>query len=125
MEILSVADAVKKIRIYLGHDTMRPYFVISDDAADFKKSFDDLKRIYISDFCTDDFFLDVDLLVEKLNMLTNNALIFGLGEYIYLTGQENILHLLQDKNFMQNCWRVSPTKISNFAQIIFAASKAK
>ena len=101
MEILSVADAVKKIRIYLGHDTMRPYFVISDDAADFKKSFDDLKRIYISDFCTDDFFLDVDLLVEKLNMLTNNALIFGLGEYIYLTGQENILHLLQDKNLMQ------------------------
>lgn len=99
MEILSVTDAVKKIRIYLSHDTLRPYFVISDGVADFKKSFDDLKQIYISDFCTGDFFLDVDLLVEKLNMLTNNALVFGLGEYVYFTGQENILRLLQDKNF--------------------------
>ena len=101
MEILSVTDAVKKIRIYLRHDTLRPYFVISDGAADFKKSFDNLKQIYISDFCAGDFFLDVDLLVEKLNMLTNNALVFGLGEYVYLTGQKNILRLLQDKNFMQ------------------------
>lgn len=101
MEILSVTDAVKKIRIYLRNDTLRPYFVISDGATDFKKSFDDLKQIYISDFCAGDFFLDVDLLVEKLNMLTNNALVFGLGEYVHLTGQENILRLLQDKNFSQ------------------------
>lgn len=99
MEILSVTDAVKKIRTYLSHDTLRPYFIISDGAADFKKPFDDLKQIYISDFCTGDFFLDVDLLVEKLDMLTNNALVFGLGEYVYFTGHENILRLLQDRNF--------------------------
>lgn len=103
MEILSVTDAVKKIHLYLSHDTPHPYFVISDGAANFKKFFDNFKQIYISGFCKGDLFPDVDLLVEKLNMLTNNALVFGLGEYIYLTGQENILHLLQDKNFT---WKI-------------------
>ncbi|MBQ6296993.1 MAG: BREX-4 system phosphatase PglZ [Selenomonadaceae bacterium] len=99
MEILSVNDAVKKIRLYLSRDTLRPYFIISDGTADFKKFFGDFKRIYISEICVGDFFLDVDLLVERLNMLTNNALVFGLGEYIFFTGQENILYSLQDKNF--------------------------
>ena len=99
VEILSVTDAVKKIRIYLRHDTLRPYFVISDGAADLKKHFGDFEQIYISDICAGDFFVDTDLLVEKLNTLTNNALVFGLGEYIYFTGQENILRSLQDKNF--------------------------
>ncbi len=99
MEILSVDDAVKKIRIYLSRDTSRPYFVISDGAEDFKKFFGDCDQIYMSDFCTGDCFVDTDLLVEKLNALTNAALVFGLGEYVYFTGQENILRRLQDKNF--------------------------
>ena len=99
MEILSGTEAVKKIHIYLSRDTLCPYFVISDGNTDFKKFFGDFDQIYISNFCADDFFLDVDLLVEKLNMLTNNALVFGLGEYIYFTGQNDILRSLQDKNF--------------------------
>ena len=99
MEILSETDAVKKIRIYLSRDTLRPYFIISDGAADFKKFFGDFERIYISDLCTGDFFIDSDLLVEKLNALTNNAIVFGLGEYIFFTAQEDILRALQDKSF--------------------------
>lgn len=99
MEILTVNDAVKKIRVYLSRDTLRPYFVISAEMAEFKKFFGDFEPIYISDICAGDFFLDTDLLVEKLNTPPNNAIVFGLGEYIYLTGQENILRSLQDKNF--------------------------
>ena len=101
MEILSVEDAAKKIRIYLSRDTLRPYFVISDGAAEFKKFFGDFEQIYISDFCAGDFFVDTDLLIDKLNALTRDALFFGLGEYIFFTGQENILRTLQDKNFNQ------------------------
>ncbi|MBQ4403147.1 MAG: BREX-4 system phosphatase PglZ [Selenomonadaceae bacterium] len=99
MEILSIADAVKKIRIYLNRDTLRPYFVVSDGNADFKKFLDDFERIYISDICTGDFLLDTDLLVEKLDTLTNNTIVFGLGEYIFFTAQEEILRALQDKSF--------------------------
>ena len=99
MEILNVADAVKKIRIYLRRDTLRPYFVIADGNADFKKFFGDFEQIYISAFCLGDFFVDFDLLIEKLNALTKKAIVFGLGEYIFFTGQENILRSLQDKNF--------------------------
>lgn len=71
VEILSIADAVKKIRIYLNRDTLRPYFIISDGATDFKKFFGDFERIYISEICAGDFFIDSDLLVEKLDTLTN------------------------------------------------------
>lgn len=99
MEILSIADAVKKIRIYLNRDTLRPYFIVSDGNADFKKFLDDFERIYISDICTGDFLLDTDLLVEKLDTLTNNTIVFGLGEYIFFTAQEEILRALQDKSF--------------------------
>ena len=99
MEILSCNDALYKIRIYLSRDTLRPYFVISDGNENFQKFFGDFDQIYISDFCAGDFFIDADLLVEKLIGLTNNALVFGLGEYVYFTGQENILRNLQDTNF--------------------------
>ena len=99
MEILSIADAVKKIRVYLNRDTSRPYFIVSDGNADFKKIFGDFEQIYISDICTGDFFIDTDLLVEKLDTLTNNAIVFGLGEYIFFTAQEDILRALQDKSF--------------------------
>ncbi|MBR3747768.1 MAG: BREX-4 system phosphatase PglZ [Selenomonadaceae bacterium] len=102
MEILNVATAAEKIRIYLKRDTLRPYFVISDGAAEcekLRKKFNSLKRIYISDFCKGDSPLDTDLLVEKLNALEKDALCFGLGEYIYFTAQENILRALQDRNF--------------------------
>ena len=99
MEILSVNDALNKIRIYLSRDTLKPYFVISGGTAEFKRLFDNFEPIYISDICAGDFFIDTDLLVEKLNTPANNAIVFGLGEYIYFTGQENILRSLQDKNF--------------------------
>ena len=99
MEILSIEDAAKKIRIYLSRDTLRPYFIISDGAAEFKKFFGDFERIYISEICAGDFFIDTDSLIDKLNALTRDALVFGLGEYIYFTGQEDILRALQDKNF--------------------------
>ena len=103
MESLTLANAIKKIRLYLNRDTLRPYFVISDDIAQcnglknfFGKTFN---HIYVSDFCNDDFPIDTDLLVEKLNSLEKNTLVFGLGEYLHFTGQENILRMLQDKNF--------------------------
>lgn len=102
MEILNVAVAADKIRTYLKRDDLRPYFIISDGAAEFKelkKFFGGFEQIYISDFCAGDFLLDTDLLVEELNALTKNALVFGLGEYIYFTAQENILRSLQDRNF--------------------------
>lgn len=102
VEILSVEDAAKKIRAYLKQQTLRPYFVIADCAAacaELKKIFGDCEQIYVSDFCRGDSPPDADLLVEKLKASEVNALVFGLGEYIYFTAQENILRALQDKNF--------------------------
>lgn len=102
MKISSVEDAAKKIGIYLKQNTLRPYFVIADDIrehAGLKKIFNGFKCIYISDFCAGDCFLDVDLLIEKLNAIKDKALCFGLGEYIYFSGQEQILRTLQDKTF--------------------------
>ena len=102
MEILSLADAAEKIRLYLKRETSRPYFVIADSASvvdSFKKIFGDFEQIYVSDFCAGDSPLDTDLLVENLNALKNNALVFGLGEYIFFTGQEYILRAFQDRNF--------------------------
>lgn len=102
MEKLSVNEAVKKIHTYLGQSFFRPYFVVSEgvkECEDLKKIFKDFEKIYISDLCVGNFLLDTDLLIEKLKMLEKNALCFGLGEYIFFTGQENILRVLQDKNF--------------------------
>ena len=85
MENLSVEATAQKIRLYLSRDTLRPYFVISDVAAKcerLKKLFGGFKQIYISDLCAGDYLLDVDLLVERLKSLDNDALVFGLGEYI-------------------------------------------
>lgn len=103
MQTLSIDDAAKKINTYLNRDTLQPYFVIADGMAECKKLTKilgkDFKQIYISDECTEDFTLDADLFIEKLNALDQNALCFGLGEYIYFTGYENILRMLQDRSF--------------------------
>lgn len=102
VEILSLEAAARKIQIYLSRDTTRPYFVIAEGATEcgeLKKIFGDCEKIFISDFCKGDSPLDTDLLVEKLKALEHDALVFGLGEYIFFTAQENILRLLQDKNF--------------------------
>ena len=104
VEILTAAAAADKIRIYLRRDTLRPYFVVADVAQECRelaKIFGDFNRIYVSDFCAGDSLLDSDLLVEELSRLTADTFCFGLGEYIYFTGQENILRSLQDKNFGQ------------------------
>lgn len=102
VENLTVAAAAEKIRTYLKRDTLRPYFVVADGMAetdDFKKIFGGLEKIYVSDFCAGDFPLDTDLFIEKLNGLKNDALCFGLGEYIFFTGQEDVLRSLQDRTF--------------------------
>ena len=101
MKTLTVEDAVRKIQIYLKRDDMRPYFIIADfeTSAELKKIFGDFEQIHVSDFCAGDSPLDTDLLVEKLRIAAGNALCFGLGEYIYFTGQENILRSLHDRNF--------------------------
>ena len=102
MENLSVEATAQKIRLYLSRDTLRPYFVISDVAAEcerLKKLFGGFKQIYISDLCAGDYLLDIDLLFERLKSLDNDALVFGLGEYIHFTAQEDILRALQDKTF--------------------------
>lgn len=96
METLSVEAAAKKIKIYLSRDTARPYFVIADGADEcneLKNFFSDCEQIFISDFCRGDLPLDTDLLVEKLKGIERNALVFGLGEYIFFTAQENNFRL--------------------------------
>ena len=83
MENSGFEEAINKIRIYLGRQSCQPYFVIADGANEYKelkKFFDKLKKIYISDFCVQDFFLDTDLFIEKLKLLKKNAVCFGLGE---------------------------------------------
>lgn len=102
VEILSVEAAAKKIKTYLSRDTARPFFVIADgvtECNELKNFFGNLEPLFISDFCSGDFLLDTDLLVEKLKGLERDALVFGLGEYIFFTAQENILRALQDRNF--------------------------
>ena len=103
MKILSVDDAIKNINLYLGGNFFCPYFVIADgveECVTIKNSLAvTLQMLYVSDFCSGDFPLDTDLFVEKLKNLEKNTLCFGLGEYIYFTGQENILRSVQDRNF--------------------------
>ncbi len=103
MENLTTNDAAKKIKIYLQQDNLRPYFLISDNAAKFneikKLLGKDFEPVYLSEICMGDFFLDSDLFFERLQTFESNALIFGLGEYVYFTGDENILRRLQDSNF--------------------------
>ena len=102
VEILSVAVAVKKIGGYLNRDTLRPYFVIADgdtETEELKKHFGGFEHINISDFYAGDSMLDTDRLIEKLQSVETNAIVFGLGEYICRTGQGDILRSLQDRNF--------------------------
>ena len=69
METLSVEVAVKKIRLYLRQENSRPYFVAVDGAAEhdkLKNSFKDFDRIYVSNFCRGDTFLDADELLDSL-----------------------------------------------------------
>ena len=102
VEILSVATAAEKIGVYLKRDTLRPYFVIADgeeETEELEKHFGGFERINVSGFYAGDARLDTDMLIEKLNSVETNAIVFGLGEYIYRTGQENILRALQDRNF--------------------------
>lgn len=67
---------------------------------DAKKIFcESFTQLYISDFCGGDLPLDTDLFIEKLDALENNVICFGLGEYIFLTAQENFLRNLKDKTF--------------------------
>ncbi|MCR5834346.1 MAG: BREX-4 system phosphatase PglZ [Selenomonadaceae bacterium] len=103
MKSLNISEAAKQIDTYLRRENSHPYFIICDDV----KKFDELKKslqlgfedIYISKFCSGDCLADTDLLIEKLNAPERNAFFFGLGEYIYFTGQENILYALQDRSF--------------------------
>ena len=119
MKILSIDDAIKKIQDYLGKNIFCPYFVISDGAeecAALKKFFfHSPGQLYVSDFCAEDFPVDTDLFIEKLKTLDNDILCFGLGEYIYFTGQENFLRSLQDRNFNRKIIFVC-RGISNFLE---------
>ncbi|MBR1421804.1 MAG: BREX-4 system phosphatase PglZ [Selenomonadaceae bacterium] len=103
MENLNFESAVEKIHGYLNRDSLRAYFVISDRASEyenFKKIFSEsFEQIYISNLCAGDFFIDTDLLIEKLNSLEQNAICFGLGEYIYFTNHKDILKKLYDRSF--------------------------
>lgn len=103
MEALNVESALKKIKVYLGQNNFRPYFVVADDASEgekLKKAFKRFKQIYVSSFCRGgDTPPDTDSLIDTLNALEDDALCFGLGEYIYFTEQERILQALQDRTF--------------------------
>lgn len=103
VENLKVADGAKKIQIYLQQDNPLPYFVICDDANNFGKLKKilgkDFEQIFLSELGAGDFLPDTDLLIKKLNALARNSLVLGVGEYVYFTGNENILRTLQDKNF--------------------------
>lgn len=102
MENLSVEDVVKKIEIYFRQNTSRPYFVICDGATEFEKlqeKFSHLEQIFISDFSKGDYLPNTDEFIENLSDLKNDAICFGVGEYVYFTGKENFIRKLQDKSF--------------------------
>lgn len=102
MKSLSVENAAKKIKIYFKQDTSRPYFVICDNAAEIeslKEKFSSLEQIFISDFSKGDYLLNTDIFIDSLLNLQNDAICFGVGEYIYFTGKENFIRKLQDKSF--------------------------
>ena len=102
MENLSVEDATKKIEIYLKQSTSRPYFVICEDSAELKKltkNFSELEQIYLSYFSKGDYLPSTDIFIDSLLNLQNDAICFGVGEYVYFTGKENFIRKLQDKSF--------------------------
>lgn len=104
IQTLDVESVVAKIQNYLRRSTTRPFFVIADGAEErdeLKKNFSDLVQIYASDFCSGDLPLDFDALLDKLFLLSSPAIVYGIGEYIYFTGQARIFLSLQNKNFPQ------------------------
>ena len=104
MKMFDVEYVVAKIQNYLRQSTTRPFFIIADGAVErdeLKKHFNDLAQIYVSDFCAGDLPLDLDALLDKLFLLDSPAIVYGIGEYIYFTGQARIFPALQNKNFPQ------------------------
>ena len=104
VEILKTNDALQKINIYLNQKNFTlPYFVIANGTAEtdnLKKLLPkSLKKYYLSNFFTDDRLLDIDIFIERLYSIKTDAVIFGVGEYIYFTGQAHLLRRLQDLHF--------------------------
>ena len=102
MENLNITDVARKIRVYLRQSSPLPFFISVDNGNDYnriKKIFGGFERVYVSDFCRGDCFLAADLLADKLNKLERDAVVFGLGEYVFFTGQERVLMRFQDRTY--------------------------
>lgn len=124
---MNVESALKKIQVYLGQNNFRPYFVIADDASageKLKKAFKSFKQIYVSSFCRGgDTPPDTDSLIDTLNALEDNALCFGLGEYVYFTEQERVLQTLQDRTFNRKIIFICRGIASSLERLACADSK--
>ena len=102
MQISTFPEVEKRVKFYFKQYNYLPFFIIADDAKYCKKLKDiagDVEFVRVSDFCFGDRFLDVDLLVEHLNTPGKDAMCFGLGEFIFFSGQTYFLRALQDKTF--------------------------
>ena len=117
MENLSVADAAKKIRIYLRQNIFRPYFVAADCAAaveELKKIFNDIK-IQISDTAVN--------LNKKIYPSELAAKVEGVGERSDLFGLGRVYSFHRARKYFanvagQNFWSQGDFHLSRHQQLV-------
>ena len=115
--------AISKVQAYLRRGLTRPYFVVAEDGEDFlavKNSLSGLEQIRASDFCGDDFFLNLDFLLNALENLSNDAVCIGVSEVDFLSGDRRILNALYSRLFRRHIvilCRSSAAAIKNFASV--------
>ena len=96
-EIKSVTEKYLKGNFYI------PYVISVDGGDDYRKIknylTEKLLTVNVSSFCFNDAFPNFDALIDALKNLEKDAVCLGLGESVYLSGDENFLYGLQTKIF--------------------------
>lgn len=100
METVSIESALSKIHNYLINSLTTPLFIVVEDSDQYSEimtEFCTLAHIYVSSYCANaDSHPDFDLLFSNLSYITQNSLLLGLGESVYLGGLERSIARIAD-----------------------------
>lgn len=100
MKTFSADSALDNICKYLMNDVATPFIVVVDDGGEYIDiiyRLDTLSQMHVSDFCTtDDAFPDSDALCCAISAVDQKTLLLGLGESVWLSGNESIIGRVKD-----------------------------
>jgi len=98
--IVSDKSALEDVKKYLTNDVSTPFFVVVDDSSEYDSIQDGIgtfSPLHVSDFCaTDDSFPNIDAICDAVSAATENTLLLGLGEYVSLSGNTNVVGKFKD-----------------------------